>query len=189
MLTTLVFNGCALCFSGKSKSMISDLTYKIVAYPHLESVNGDDCVDWAIEMLQAGYETPSTLILAGLSKPTNQFEVKDYLKSALRELKLDEKTGDDATISYSSYYIIKIARGEEIKRNLGMVYEFCTSRHYEKIIFDFYLLYWAWGDLDYGNEYQHYWPEADKNNIEQIVIDTARKWVLENEKHYTPRTL
>ena len=169
--------------------MISDLTYKVVAYSDLTTVNGDDCVDWAIEMLQLGYDTPSLLILAGLTKPTNQFEVRDYLKRALEELKLDEKTGDDATLSYSSYYITRIAAGQEVKRNLGMIYEFCLARNYEKVIYDFYLLYWAWDDLDYGNDFQAYWPDADKSNIEQIVIETAKKWVLENEKHYAQQKL
>lgn len=86
------------------KIMISDLTYKVVAYSDLTNINGDDCIDWAIEMLELNYETPSLLILAGLTKPTNQFEVRDYLKKALSELKLDEKNGDNATLSYSSYY-------------------------------------------------------------------------------------
>ena len=169
--------------------MISHLTYKVVAYSDLTIVNGDDCVDWAIEMLELGHETPSLLILAGLSKPTNQFEVKDYLKRALSELKLDEKTGDEATLSYSSYYITKIAKGEDVKRNLGMVYQFCQMRDYDKIIYDFYLLFWAWDDLDYGNEYQSYWPDADKSNIEQVVIETAKKWILENEKHYAQQRI
>jgi hypothetical protein len=169
--------------------MISDLTYKVVTYSDLTNINGDDCVDWAIEMLQLGHETPSLLILAGLTKPTNQFEVRGYLKRTLSELTLDEKTGDDATLSYSSYYLIKISKGQEVKRNLGMVYEFCLERNYDKIIYDFYLLYWAWDDLDYGNENQEYWPAADKNNIEQIVIERAKKWVLENEKHYAQQEL
>lgn len=169
--------------------MISDLTYKVVAYSDLTDVNGDDCVDWAIEMLQLGQETPSLLILAGLTKPTNQFEIRDYLQRALSELELDEKTGDDATLSYSSYYITKIAKGEDVKRNLGMVYEFCQARDYEKIIYDFYLLHWAWDDLDYGNEYQSYWPDADKSNIEQVVIETAKKWILKNEKHYAQQRI
>jgi hypothetical protein len=164
--------------------MISELTYKVVAYSDLTTLNGDDCVDWAIEMLQLGHETPSLLILAGLTKPTNQFEVRDYLKRALSELELEEKTGDDATLSYSSYYITKISKGEDVKRNLGIIYEFCKARNYEKVIYDFYLLYWAWNDLDNGNEYQAYWPDADKSNIEQIVIETANKWIAGNEKHY-----
>jgi hypothetical protein len=169
--------------------MISDLTYKVVAISDLTNVNTDDCVDWAIEMLQAGHETPSLLILAGLSKPTNHFETKEYLRKALSELKLDEKTGDSATLSYSSYYITKIANGENVKTNLGRVYEFCKARDYEKVIFDFYLLYWAWGDLDYGNEYQSYWPDADERNIERVVIETAQNWIRDNKKHYAQQNL
>jgi hypothetical protein len=169
--------------------MISDLTYKVVTYSDLTTLNGDDCVDWAIEMLQLGHETPSLLILAGLTKPTNQFEVRDYLKQALSELRLNEKTGDDATLSYSSYYITRIAAEQEVKRNLGMIYEFCLKRNYEKIIYDFYLLYWAWGDLDYGNEYQSYWPDANRSNIEKIVVEAAKKWVLENEKYYAQQNV
>jgi hypothetical protein len=40
----------------------SDLTNKIVAYslrPHFFIM--DDVIDWAFEMLQAGYETPDLL--------------------------------------------------------------------------------------------------------------------------------
>jgi hypothetical protein len=169
--------------------MISDLTYKVVTYSDLTTVNGDDCVDWAIEMLQLGHDTPSLLILAGFTKPTNQFEVRDYLKRTLSELKLVEKTGDEATLSYSSYYISKIAKGENVKRNLGMIYEFCKARDYEENIFDFYLLHWTWDDLDYGEEYNNYWPDANRHNIKEIVIDIAKKWILENEKHYAQRTL
>lgn len=50
---------------------------------------------------------------------------------------------------------------------------------YEEPIFDFYLLYWAWGDLDYGQTYQDYVPEATKYNIEELVVKKAIKW-LEN---------
>lgn len=169
--------------------MISNLTYKMVAYSDLKSVNGDECIDWAIEMLQLGHETPSLLILAGLSKPTNEFEVRDYLKSALRELNLDEKTGDAATLSYCGYYIAKIAAGHEVKQSLGIIYEVCLAKNYEKALFDFSLLHWAWGDLDYGNDHQHYWPNAYKNNIEQIAIQTAKEWISQNEKFYTQRCI
>jgi len=164
--------------------MISDLTYKVVAYSVDSSFNSDECVDWAIEMLGLGHETENLLILGGLSKPTNYFEATDYLRRALKELALKEKTGDEGIISYSKYYIHKIAKAENVKKNLNDIRLYCQTKEYEKSIFDFYLLYWAWDDLDYGNEYQSYWPDADKSNIEQVVIEVAKKWVVENENHY-----
>jgi hypothetical protein len=163
--------------------MISDLTYKVVAYTVDPSFNSDECVDWAIEMLELGHETESLLVLAGLSKPTNHFETTDYLRRALRELGLDEKTESEGVFSYVKYYIYKISRGENIRQNLKNIQFFCQSKGYEKSIYDFYLLYWAWDDLDYGNEHQSYWPEADKNNIENIIIEKAKNWIAENESH------
>lgn len=163
--------------------MISDLTYKMVAYPDLENINGDECIQWAIEMLQLGYETPSLLIVAGLPKSPNQWELHSYLKAALTELGLQEKAGEAATLSYSAYHIIKIAERQEVKRNLAMMYEFCLRRDYDKLIFDFYLLYWAWQDLDYETV-QHYWEGANRNNIEQIVVEKAKKWVVVHKERY-----
>lgn len=55
----------------------SDLTSKMLAYQYLKDFNIDQVIDWAIEMLQKGYETPSLLILAGISKPTNFFEAEN----------------------------------------------------------------------------------------------------------------
>lgn len=155
----------------------------MVAYPGLENINGDECIQWAIEMLQFGYETPSLLIVAGLPKSPSQWELHSYLKAALSELGLQEKVGEAAILSYSAYYITKIAVAQDVQRNLEMLYRFCLQCGYDKLIFDFYLLYWAWQDLDYEND-QHYWKGANRNNIEQIVVEKANKWVVEHKERY-----
>jgi len=164
---------------------ISDLTYKVVAFSEISSFDTDECVDWATEMIFLGHETPSLLILAGLNKPTNYFEVVDYLPEVLSSLNLTQKRGDEATISYCSYYINKIASSDNIRNNLANVYKFCQDKDYEGLVYDFYLLYWAWDDIDYGNQYSPYWESANRDNIEEIVVDTANKWIEENKQHYT----
>ena len=164
---------------------ISSLTYKIVAFSEAPNFNMDDTIDWAVEMISLGHETPSLLILAGLSKPTNYFETIDYLKATLDELHLLVKTGDDGVRSYISYYIEQIAKGNNVRENLASVYGFCQLKNYEKPMNDFFLLHWAWSDFDYGNKYTDYWPAATKENIESVVISTADKWVKENKKHYS----
>lgn len=164
---------------------ISDLTYKVVAFSEIPNFNTDECVDRTIEMIFLGHDTPSLLNLAGLSKPANFFEVTDYLPRVFSSLKLIQKTGDEATLSYCSYYIKKIANLENIRSNLTQVYKFCQARDYEKLVYDFYLLYWAWDDIDYGDDYTHYWEGATKDNIENIVVHTANKWIVKNVQHYT----
>ncbi len=164
---------------------ISDLTYKVIAFSEISNFDTDECVDWATEMIFLGYDTPSLLILAGFNKPTNYFEVTHYLPTVLSSLHLTQKTGDEATLSYCSCYIKKIANSDNIRNNLTHVYKFCQDRKYEELVYDFYLLYWAWGDIDYGDEHTHYWENAKRHNIEKIVVDTANKWIVENEHHYT----
>jgi hypothetical protein len=41
---------------------------------------------------------------------------------------------------------------------------------------NFYLLYWAMGDLDYSSE-QYYWAGATKENINQIIKEEFQKWI------------
>jgi hypothetical protein len=163
---------------------ISALTYKVVALAEVPDYNMDECVDWALEMIVLEYNTPSLLIVASLSKPTNYFEAKDYLSKALLELNIKEKHGKEAVLSYASFFIRRLAEPANIRTNLKSVYAFCQSQNYESNIYDFYLLYWAWDDFDYDQEYSSYWEGATKDTIEAIVIDTAAKWMAENKALY-----
>jgi hypothetical protein len=168
---------------------VSELTYQVAACTEVPNFNTDICVDWAFDMVSLGFDTPSLLMLAGLDKPTNYFQAVEYLKEALRELNIRSKSGDEAIISYSSYFITKMAKGENIKENLKEVYKFCQVMDYQRLIYDFYLLYWAWGDLDYGLDMQHYWDGATKDNIETIVIDISKRWLKANAEHYAQEQL
>lgn len=164
---------------------ISDLTYKVVAFLEVPNFDTDECIDWAIEMIFLGYDTPSLLILAGFHKPTNYFKVVDYLPQVLLSLNLTVKIGDEATLSYCSYYIQKIASSDNVRDNLIIIYKFCQAKDYEELVYDFYLLYWAWDDINYGDAYTSYWENANKENIEKLVVETAQNWIAENKKYYS----
>jgi hypothetical protein len=166
---------------------ISELTYKVASFSEVPDYNTDECIDWALEMVSLGYNTPSLIIMAGLSRPTNYFQTVEYLKQALTELKFEILHGDKAILSYCSYYITKMSQSENIRENLKEVYKFCQSRDYEKLIYDFYLLYWAWDDIDHGQEHTPYWEDANKENIQTIVVNTATKWIAKNQIHFGPQ--
>jgi hypothetical protein len=76
----------------------SDLTSKMLAYQHLKNFDIDQAIDWAVEMLSLGYETPSLLILAGISKPTNFFEAEKYLLRSINELGIELPEEHDAIV-------------------------------------------------------------------------------------------
>ncbi len=168
--------------------MISDLTYKVVALSEVIQLDPNECVDWAIEMLELGYETPNLLILAGCDKTIAYVEIKPYLESAANELGLKLKIGDDGVISYSYYFIKEISLGKKVRPNLAELYKFCQQRDYEGIVYDFYLLYWAWDQIDYDDTNQnHYWEGTNKENIEKTVVRVANDWLNENKEHYIQR--
>lgn len=160
---------------------LSHLTCKILAIAEVPNFNMDDCIDWALDMLSLGHESPSLLMLAGISKPTSYYEAANYLRDACRELNLEMKTGEDGILSYSSYYITRIALGEQVKTNLALVHKYYRSIGHQDSIFDFYLLHWAWSDLEYGLEYQHYWEGATKENIADLTIRRASEWLETNK--------
>lgn len=165
--------------------MISNLTYKVVALSEIIQLDPNECVDWAIEMLELGHKNPNLLMLAGCRKPTSYFEVKPYLEMATKELGLKMKNGDEGIISYSSYFIKEISEGRKIRLNLAKLYKFCQQINYEGIIYDFYLLHWAWDQIDYDDTNQnHYWEGTNKDNIEKVVVKVAKHWLTENKVHY-----
>jgi hypothetical protein len=157
---------------------ISKLTSKILAYKELDDFNMSDSIDWAVDMLGIGYESPSLLILAGLSKPTDLYEAEEYLKGSIKELGLKIPERNVAISQYCKYLIEKIADEENVKENLYHLYTVARTVDDDKRIFNFYLLCWAWGELDCGVEYQHYWDDATLKNIEQIVIKEAKKYLI-----------
>ncbi len=156
----------------------SSLTSKILAYKELQDFDINEAIDWAVDMLTLGYETPSLLILSGFSKPTNFYDAEEYLKGSIKELGLKIPERNVAIFQYCKYLIEKIADEENVKGNLYQLYKIAGTIDDDKRIFDFYLLYWAWSDLDYGLEYQHYWDGATPKNIEQVVIEQAKKYLI-----------
>ena len=163
---------------------ISPLTNKVIAYQEITDFNTDDCIDWAIEMIGLGFDNENIIMLAGLSKPTNYFETIKLLNNALAELGLQPKTGEDAIVSYCSTYISNIANGVAVRLNLNNVDNLCIALGYPLPIYDFYLLWWAWSDLDYDPDaYPTYWGGASIDNIEQLVINYAKSWLKEHKAH------
>ena len=164
------------------KTLFTDLTYKIVAFQEITEIKTEEIIQWAIEMVELGNKSENLLMLASFEKDSNFYEVESYLKKTLFELNLISKKGKEALISYSYYYIIKISESTNLKQNLTELYQYCLKWDYEENIFDFYLLYWALCDFEYGEEYSHYWESANRENINSIIIETAKKWLLKYRK-------
>lgn len=107
---------------------ITPLTNQITAYKEVEDFYPDVAVDWAIEMIELGLEGEYLTILAGLSKPTNYYEVERYLLNALSDLGLSPQVGRVGVLSYSAYLIHEVAEGTSVKENLLAIHKISQTQ-------------------------------------------------------------
>ena len=159
-------------------------TYKILKQKALNADIDESCVDWAMEMMEAGYEADSLYQLAGASKPYNQFELQDLTGKVLKDLQLDYSGKRKVLKEYICFLITSNVEKPEnyykILRELrDIYYELDMDREYQ----DLALLYWAKDDLLHVN-YQHYWEGANRENIDRIIKEQFQLFVqkLKTEK-------
>ena len=68
-----------------------------------------------------------------------------------------------------------------MRKLLRILCDLTISYDYQKNKYDFYSLNWAYEDLEF-KDVQHYWPEANKSNIEKIVLDRCKEWIEDYNK-------
>lgn len=134
-------------------------------------------VEWALEMMQAGYESDNLYILAGITKPYNQFELQELTDKVIADLNL-ETSDKSLTIRNYVYYILSTTINEPSKylSTLREVKDICIDLDMEKEYIDFYLLYFAKDDLN-ESENQWYWDGADRNNIDDIIKEKFQEYI------------
>ncbi|MEM7065000.1 MAG: hypothetical protein AAF572_17805 [Cyanobacteria bacterium P01_B01_bin.77] len=138
-----------------------------------------DCVDWALDALCAGEDSPSLRILAGLTPPFYSLEVRQYAIKALKELGIEIPAGEDVIASCARALIEDILIDPEcMEERLSILHKLYICADYREDLHDFDLLYWAFDDLQAG-EVQYYWDGATRENIHEIVLDRCREWINE----------
>ena len=144
-------------------------TYKILKEKAFNCDITESWIDWAIEMMDAGYESINLYELAGTTRPYNQFELKELTNKVFKDLNLDysDKT---KTLKNYVYFLItsnidKPEKYDKVLREFrDIYYELDMDSEYQ----DLALLYWAKDDLIY-TDYQHYWKGATRENIDAII--------------------
>ena len=156
-------------------------TFKILMQKSLNADIDESWINWAMEMMEAGFENENLFILAGISKPFNQFELQDLTSKILNELNLDFSNQKSVIENYVYYLIsISIHKTEVYLETLKELKNICIELNMEDKYMNFYLLYFAKDDL-VEQEYQHYWNDANRENIDQIITEYFMNWKTEYE--------
>jgi hypothetical protein len=152
-------------------------TYRILMKKVINEDIDESWVEWALEMMEAGYESDNLYILAGITKPYNQFELQVLTDKVIADLNL-ETSDKSLTIRNYVYYILSTTINEPCKylSTLREVKDICIDLDMEMEYMDFYLLYFAKDDLN-DSENQWYWDGADRNNIDKIIKDKFQEYI------------
>ncbi len=151
-------------------------TIEILAFKVLNRNIDKTWIDWAVDMLMAGFDTESLVILAGESEPYNQFELQRLTDKVFNELNLNYSDKKQIVEDYN-YYLIDGALNNKFDsfKVLGILKDICIELDYDKTLYNFYSLYFAKDDLmDSG--FQWYWKGATIENIDNIITEYMVKW-------------
>ena len=159
---------------------VVESTYELLFRLKNSEPLGEEAVLWAIEMLESGFDTEYLRILAGVDKPYSHFHLSELVSRVFRELKISFPD-DDKIIKNYIYFLVTLALDNKKDKYevLRIAYLIHISRDYDSDFNDFALLHWAKDDLNY-DAVQWYWPDATRENIDEIVIDFFRKWKSQN---------
>ncbi len=163
-------------------------TYKILKAKAFNENIDETWVDWALEMMEAGYQSDNLYMLAGETKPFNQFELHELTKKVLEDLGFDY-SDKDAVLKNYVYYLIanSVDHPETYYKTLRELKNICQDLDLDTAYMDFYLLYYAKDDLTV-DEVQWYWDGANRENIDQIIQERFRKWMTEFEQQNSTTT-
>ncbi|MES2111019.1 MAG: hypothetical protein V4577_19840 [Bacteroidota bacterium] len=139
-------------------------------------------VDWAYDMLVAGFDSESLVMLAGETEFYNQFEMHRLADKVFEELGLRWDNREQVLKGYTASLLKKVLNKKApIAATLDILKDAYLDLGYEDFFNDFFLLSHAKRALtDYG--FQHYWKDATKENIDQVIIDYFRDWLRKNEE-------
>lgn len=143
--------------------------------------SGEDWVNWAIDMVENGYESEHLYILAGKTSPYNLFEIDDLVEKALAELGIKRPIGNEAIDGYAYYLISQALSGSlQYADVLQHLKNICITLDYYDPLYPFYLLYYAYDDLKVQEE-QYYWQGANQSNINSIIESEFKNWISKFE--------
>lgn len=145
-------------------------TSRILADKALMRTCGQECVDWAFAMLEQSHDDESLCVLACMSPPYNHFEMAELRDKALFSLNLGDIQRPEALRMYAKETMkAALTAGKDLGAALSILRDLYYEGDSLLELQDFYLLYYAYMDLQ-DSEDQHYWQAATRDNIDEIVL-------------------
>lgn len=154
------------------------LTVEIRALRAMGRMMDAKAVDWALALLEGGHNETSVAVLAGELPPFNPFEMNELVDRALKELEIaPHGSREDAAVAFTSVRVKQhLDKQMSAEQMLAELSALCIELDYLDEIYDFYLFHFGLDDLKHG-EFCYHLPEANRENIHQLLHDRCRQWL------------
>ncbi|MBS1595018.1 MAG: hypothetical protein JST90_11920 [Bacteroidetes bacterium] len=161
-------------------------TVRISYYRAKDIGANQEWIDWAFEMIDAGFETESLLYLASFSESESSWHVREIGNKALLELGIVAVEIETAMIGYATS-LVQMAVESKINplTALTKLCKIYDDNRQVGSLKDFFLLYYAKTDLA-DSEMQLYWTAATRENIDSIISDYFKQWLSTHQESTLP---
>ena len=149
----------------------SKLTYKILGQKLLSWYDSKVLVDWAVTLMQNGFDSESLVILAGLDNSDTE-EREKYFWQSVNELNINVAKKEIDLISFYVDNLVDEVLSENIppKFALRQMCEIAKKTDYSPKYMDFYLLDDEIDSIEYsGNAI--FTNGLNKNNIDEFILN------------------
>ena len=185
-------------YTNESKTALDDIlqkvptTAEILFYKQQNFNINIQWINWAFDMLEAGYETENLIILAGEDIHCNPFEFSALSDKIFEELYLDKITHHQIFTIYSTY-LIKQALQSPNKENISEVLlkleQLYINNEYNSALYDFYSLSSAIAELeDCGLQWSWNDTSLTKENCYEYALNFLEQWINNPIQENEPTT-
>lgn len=160
--------------------MLDDSLIAIFARRALGEIQAQEIVEWAVQELVAGRDTPTLCVLAGMSPPFYHSEVDEQFSKALAELRIVPPDKETCLRLYARQ-IAQALLDDKISIPVACdTLSGVFTDSYESEYGVWFNLYWAWRDLIEGFD-THEYDAADLTlaNFDDYARIEARKFLSE----------
>ena len=149
----------------------------------LEEACGQSSVDWALMMMEEGFDTPNLVLLAGATKPYNHFELTEWRDLAFQELKIAKPSPEEAVCFFAKELLKRAIAGSETElvAAMGELESVYLSMEHEPSIQDFALLHYAIDDLK-EDSFSYHVRHANRGNINRLIRDSATEFIAKHDR-------
>jgi hypothetical protein len=151
-------------------------TYEIQTGFVLGLRSSQECVDWAVNAIVDGFDSPSLRILAACQPPFDWIEIERLWRKSFSELDIKPIADGDKIPQFIAAVIRRTLGQNALQRQA--LRDFCVLylERFDNCLKDFYLLHNELEDLDIG-EGRWFWQRANARYMHKKIEKYFRDWL------------